>query len=64
MRSTKPNGWSNDYHSFVLNRTPENIVFKIDGESSILDTSNIPLDIIFDSEVKTISFCKFVLILQ
>ncbi|KAL4131837.1 hypothetical protein QTP88_009086 [Uroleucon formosanum] len=50
MKSTSTSRWSEDYHSFVLSWSPENIVFKIDGESHQLDTSNLPLDLIFDSE--------------
>lgn len=51
MKSTSNNHWTNDYHSFILSWTHENIVVKIDGESNYLDTSNLPLDIIFDAEV-------------
>jgi len=51
MKSTLASRWSEDYHNFVLSWSPENIVFKIDGESHQLDMSNLPLDLIFDSEV-------------
>lgn len=51
MKSTLASHWSDEYHSFVLSWSPENIVFKIDGESHQLDTTNLPLDLIFDSEV-------------
>lgn len=56
MKLTKANHWTEDYHSFVLSWTPENIIFKIDGESNYLDTSNLPLDAIFDSTVKKIIY--------
>lgn len=52
MKSIKTNRWSDDYHSFILTWTPENTIFKIDGESNYLDTTNLPLDAIFDSNVK------------
>lgn len=52
LKSTSENRWSDDYHSFALSWTPGRIVFKIDGESNYLDTTNLPLDILFDSEVK------------
>lgn len=51
MKSTLTSRWSEDYHTFAVSWSPENIVFKIDGESHQLDTSNLPLDLIFDSEV-------------
>lgn len=53
---TKANHWNDDYHSYVLSWTPENTIFKIDGESNYLDTSNLPLDAIFDSNVKQIIY--------
>lgn len=56
MKLTKENHWTEDYHSYVLSWTPENTIFKIDGESSYLDTSNLPLDAIFDSTVKQIAY--------
>lgn len=52
MKSISDKRWSDDYHSFILSWTHENIVVKIDGESNFVDTSNLPLDIIFDAEVK------------
>lgn len=52
MKSTKTKRWSDDYHSFTLNWTSESTIFKIDGESYHLNTSNLPLDAIFDSNVK------------
>lgn len=51
MKLTSQNTWHSDYHSFKLSWSPENIVFKIDEESNHFDTSNLPLDFIFDSEV-------------
>lgn len=42
---------SNDYHSFVLSRTTENIVIKIDGKGQTLDTRDLPLDVVLDAEV-------------
>lgn len=51
MNSSISNEHSNGYHSFVLSRTSENIVFKIDGKSQILDTRDLPLDIVLDAEV-------------
>lgn len=54
MKKSLNNPWSDDYHSFVLTWTPKNIVFQIDGESNYLDTSNLPMDVIFESEVKKI----------
>lgn len=59
MKSTLANRWSEDYHSFVLSWSPDHIIFKIDGESKNLDTSNLPLDFIFDSDVKTICYYLF-----
>jgi len=56
MRSTLENRWSDDYHSFVLSWTPQNIIFKIDGESNYLETSNLPLDAIFESDVNILLF--------
>lgn len=52
MKSTSKSRWSDDYHSFVITRTHENVEFEIDGSSQYLNTSNLLLDIIFDSEVK------------
>lgn len=52
MKSISKSPWSNDYHSFVLTWTPKNIAFQIDGESNFLDTSNLPMDVIFESEVR------------
>lgn len=52
MNSTLAKPWSNDYHSFVLIWSPTNITFKIDGENKYLNTSNLLMDIIFESEVK------------
>lgn len=49
LSSAKP--WSDDYNTFLLSLTPENVIFKINGESNFLDKSNLPLDTIFDSEV-------------
>lgn len=49
--SNSENIWSNDYHSFVLSWTPENIIFKIDGQSNNLDAWNLPLNVILDAEV-------------
>lgn len=49
MKSTSARRWSDDYHTFELSWSNYNIVFKIDGESHQLDTSNLPLDLIFDS---------------
>lgn len=54
MKSTIKRRWSDDYHTFVLSWTPQNIVFTIDGESNNLDTSNLSLEDIFSSEVKYI----------
>lgn len=51
MKSTSARPWSDDYHTFELSWSNYNIVFKIDGESHQLDTSNLPLDLIFDSDV-------------
>lgn len=51
MESNLENPWSDDYHSFVLSWTPENVVFKIDEKISNLDAWNLPLNIILDSEV-------------
>jgi len=53
MKLTSQNTWHSGYHSFKLFWSPENIVFKIDEESYHLDTNNLPLDFIFDSEVNT-----------
>lgn len=55
MKSTLENRWSDDYHSFLLSRSPESIIFKIDGESNYLDIANLPLDL-FDSDVRITSF--------
>lgn len=52
MKSILKSRWSDDYHTFSLSWTPQNIVFKIDGESNNLDTSNLSLEDIFSSEVK------------
>lgn len=52
MKSTSENRWSDDYHSFVITRTHENVEFEIDGQSQYMNTSNLLLDLIFDSEVK------------
>lgn len=49
--SSSDNPWSNDYHSFALSWTPENIIFKIDGKSHNLDAWNLPLNVILDAEV-------------
>lgn len=49
--SSQENRWSDNYHTYEISRSPENIVFKIDGESYQLDTSDLPTDLIFDSEV-------------
>lgn len=62
MKSTSTSRWSEDYHSFVLSWSPENIVFKIDGESHQLDTSNLPLDLIFDSEVYFQLLCIIIIL--
>jgi len=53
MKLTSQNTWHRGYHSFKLSWSPENIVFKIDDESNRLDTTNLPLDFVFDSEVNT-----------
>lgn len=58
MRSILANRWSEDYHSFVLSWSPENIIFKIDGESNYLDTANFPLDL-FDSDVNTTNYFNY-----
>eukprot|EP00102_Acyrthosiphon_pisum_P012999 XP_008182377.1 PREDICTED: uncharacterized protein LOC100165182 [Acyrthosiphon pisum] len=50
MKLTSQDTWHNGYHSFKLSWSPENIVFKIDEETNHLDTMNLPLDFIFDSE--------------
>jgi len=47
---------TDEYHSFVLSWSPDNIVFKIDGKSNYLNASNLPLNIILDSEVKQIIY--------
>lgn len=52
MQSTLTTPWSDDYHSFVLNWSPKNIIFKIDEETKSLNTLNLPMDVIFESEVK------------
>jgi len=51
MKLTSQDTWHSGYHSFKLSWSPENIIFKIDEESHHLDTMNLPLDFIFDSEV-------------
>lgn len=51
MKKILNDPWSNDYHSFVLTWTPKTIVFNIDGDSNYLDTTNLPMDVIFESEV-------------
>ncbi|XP_025423118.1 uncharacterized protein LOC112692604 isoform X2 [Sipha flava] len=48
--SSQRNRWSDDYHTFEFSRSPDNIVFRIDGESNQLDTSDLPMNLIFDSE--------------
>lgn len=53
--SSQGNHWSDDYHTFELSRSPDNIVFRIDGESNQLDTSDLPMNLIFDSEVRKLS---------
>lgn len=55
MKSTSANRWCDDYHSFVLSWTPGSIVFKIDEENNYLDTTNLPIDMLFDSEVMYIN---------
>jgi hypothetical protein len=50
--SSQRNRWSDDYHTFEFSRSPDNIVFRIDGESNQLDTSDLPMNLIFDSEVR------------
>jgi len=57
MKSTLANRWSNDYHSFGLSWNPENIEFKIDGESNFLNASNIPPNFKFDSKVMQFVIC-------
>lgn len=54
MKSALASRWSNDYHSFGLSWTPENIEFKIDGESNSLNASNMPPNFKFDSKVNAI----------
>lgn len=49
---SQDNRWSDNYHTFKLSRSTEGIVFEIDGESSQLDTSDLPTNLIFDSEVR------------
>jgi len=51
MESKLSNRSTDGYHSFVLSWTPDSIIFKIDGENNNLDASNLPLNIILDSEV-------------
>lgn len=52
--SSSENTWSNDYHSFILSWTPENIIFKIDGQSHNLDAWNLPLNVILDADVRNL----------
>lgn len=55
MQSNFSNRWSDDYHSFVLSWTEEDVEFKIDGESTYVDAVwNLPLNIILDSEVRNL----------
>jgi len=51
MKSISASRWSDDYHTLELSWSNNNILFKIDGESHPLDTSNLQLNLIFDSEV-------------
>ncbi|VVC39997.1 Hypothetical protein CINCED_3A002549 [Cinara cedri] len=50
MKLISNSRWSDDYHTFILSWTPQNIEFKIDGKSNNLDTSNLSLEDIFSSE--------------
>ncbi|XP_060850898.1 uncharacterized protein LOC132929522 [Rhopalosiphum padi] len=50
MKSISASRWSDDYHTLELSWSNNNILFKIDGESHPLDTSNLQLNLIFDSE--------------
>lgn len=52
MKSVSKSRWSDDYHTFILSWSPQNIIFKIDGEINNLDISNLSLEDIFSSEVK------------
>lgn len=53
MQSNFSNRWSDDYHTFVLSWTEEDVEFNIDGKSTYMDSVwNLPLNIILDSEVK------------
>lgn len=40
---TLENRWSDDYHTFELFRSTEGIVFKIDGETTQWNSSDLPL---------------------
>lgn len=51
IMESKLSNQKDEYHSFALSWSPDDIIFKIDGENNYFNASNLPLNIILDSEV-------------
>ncbi|XP_026809559.1 uncharacterized protein LOC113551491 [Rhopalosiphum maidis] len=50
MKLKSENGWHNDYHTFKLSWSSDNMIFEIDGEGHRMATTNLPTNTIFESE--------------
>ncbi|XP_050537386.1 uncharacterized protein LOC126903300 isoform X2 [Daktulosphaira vitifoliae] len=50
LRLSSGTSWSNSYHTYTINWTPDIMEFEIDGNKQVLDLSYLPLDILHESE--------------